>query len=234
MRLTFILLFAVTALVLGTLVLFPQIDLAVSGLFHDPEIGFFMHDNAILLGFKYTAFNGGRLLAVLLLLAGIITLIRKSKWFGLSSKAWFFLFCCLLVGPGLFANVVFKDHWGRARPRDIVLFGGQSEFTPAGYMTDQCDRNCSFPSGDASFGFVLASVAYLVARRRQKLVFWTSLGLGSLFAWARIPLGAHFISDILFALALVMCTSAGLHAAFYGLKETSRSWCAWFGLSPKD
>lgn len=231
LRLTFVSLFLITAVILAVLVLFPEIDLAVSSLFHCPELGFFLGQNPILLGFKYTAFEGARILAITFLLAGGITLIRKKPLLKLPSKAWFFLLCCLLVGPGLFANVVLKDNWGRARPRDIEYFGSTQTFTPAGYMTDQCDRNCSFVSGDASFGFFLTSIAFLVGRRRQKTVFWASLGVGSLFAVARILLGAHFISDILFALVLIMLTNSGLHAAFYGRKETVRCWRDWLSIS---
>jgi len=205
-------------------VLFSQIDIAVSSLFYSKESGFFFRDNSILLGFKYTAFNGGRLLAVLFLFAAIISLFIKKEVFGFSSKKWFFLLCCLVVGPALMANVVFKEHWGRARPRDTTLFGGEYKFSPATYITNQCDHNCSFVSGDASFGFFLTSFAYVVGRRRKKLVFWTGLGIGSLFAFARILLGAHFVSDIIFAFVLIMLTNIGVYASFYGTKKTIDNW----------
>src|SRR6185369_4203205 len=40
------------------------------------------------------------------------------------------LFCLLLLalGPGLLVNVCFKDHWGRPRPRQMQLFGGDRSF----------------------------------------------------------------------------------------------------------
>ena len=41
-----------------------------------------------------------------------------------------FLVILLVVGPGLLVNAVFKDHWGRPRPREIVQFGGQKQFSP--------------------------------------------------------------------------------------------------------
>lgn len=223
MRSFYIVLLSVVLLILGSLVFFPQIDQIVSGLFYAPESGFFWKDNAILLGFKYVAFDGSRILAACLLIAGLVTLVRKNKFFGLKSKAWFFLLCCLLIGPGIFANVVFKEHWGRARPRDVEMFGGSKTFSPAAYITDQCDTNCSFVSGDASFGFFLTAFAFIVAPRRQRLIFWSGLGVGSLFAIARVFLGAHFLSDILFALVLILATNASLYAAFYGRQEASEA-----------
>src|SRR5438270_1792058 len=34
-----------------------------------------------------------------------------------------FLLLSIALGPGLLVHVVFKDHWGRPRPRDVVELG---------------------------------------------------------------------------------------------------------------
>jgi hypothetical protein len=35
-----------------------------------------------------------------------------------------FILLSVILGPGLLVNLVFKDHWGRPRPRQVVALGG--------------------------------------------------------------------------------------------------------------
>ena len=70
----------------------------------------------------------------------------------------------LIVGPvigcGLIANLYFKDTWGRARPINIQEFGGDKIYTQAFVKSDQCERNCSWISGEASaaFSFIAGTI----------------------------------------------------------------------------
>jgi lipid A 4'-phosphatase len=114
-------------------------------------------------------------------------------------KEWLFLLVCLGVGPGLLANVVFKDQWGRARPKHIVAFGGSKVFTPALLPTNQCKRNCSFVSGEASSVFAPFYAAAAIAPQwgATLIVVGTAAGLGA--GGIRIAQGAHFLSDVIFA-----------------------------------
>jgi len=218
---------AIVVCVLLAFVFWPQIDLVVSGFFASPDQGFYLRDNRFLNGMTKAVFICARLMLGLFGLCAIVAYGRKKPWLGLSAKAWCFLFLGLLIGPGLLANVVFKDHWGRARPRSVELFGGAQAFTPAGVISDACHRNCSFVSGDAAFGFFLPSFAYVVPARRRRQVFWSGMGLGAVLSGARILLGAHFLSDVLYAMVLVLITSAGLHALLYTKEETRRCWNEW-------
>ena len=43
-------------------------------------------------------------------------------WLSLGLPQWLFLAVCLGVGPGLVANLLLKDQWGRARPKHIAEF----------------------------------------------------------------------------------------------------------------
>ncbi|HAX91656.1 MAG TPA: PAP2 family protein [Rhodospirillaceae bacterium] len=218
---------------LGVLTLCPQIDASISALFAD-ENGFFHSHNLILRGMTKTVFYTARVMAVLFALGALSAFFLKKPIAGLDKKGWFFLLLCLLVGPGLFANVVLKDNWGRARPRDVEMFGGTKTFTPPLFISQACSRNCSFVSGDGAFGFFLPSFAYLVAPHRRRRVFWAAMGAGSIIAAARIVLGAHFFSDVIYAMALVMATSAALHALFYGRAETGRCWRSWLGIKGRS
>ena len=40
-----------------------------------------------------------------------------------------FIILSLAVGPGLIVNSALKEHWGRARPREITQFGGVAHYT---------------------------------------------------------------------------------------------------------
>ncbi len=215
-------------LLLASFVFWPQLDLAVSGLFADGSEGFFLRGCPVLTGLGKIAFWGARALAAAFGLAALIAFFRKKPLVFLSSKKWFFLLLCLLVGPGLLANVVFKDNWGRARPREVAEFGGSKIFSPALVLSDQCKRNCSFVSGDGAFGFFLPSFAYVVSRRRSRSVFWAGMGVGVIFGGARILLGAHFLSDVLYAAVLSLSASAALCAAFFGKKESRARWQLFF------
>lgn len=214
------------ALALIAVVVAPGIDLVASGLFYRAGQGFIFRDAWLTHGLNLMAVDGARLLGLALLGLAIWAFWQRRAVWGLSAKGWAFLLVALLVGPGLAANVGLKDHWGRARPREIVAFGGTSVFTPALQPSDACHDNCSFVAGDAAFGFYLTTLAYLVPFRLRRRVFAGTLGIGSLFAAARLWSGAHFLSDILFALALILCCSAILHALFYGRQATKTFWNA--------
>ncbi len=67
-------------------------------------------------------------------LLAIVGMVRTRKdqgpWLGFAFPHWLFLGICLGVGPGLIANLMLKDQWGRARPKHVVEFGGSKTFTP--------------------------------------------------------------------------------------------------------
>ena len=73
-----------------------------------------------------------------------------------------FLVAATALGPGLIANTVLKDNWGRARPYQTDSFGGTRQFTPAPLPAAQCERNCAFVSGHAALAFSLVSFALLL------------------------------------------------------------------------
>lgn len=118
------------------------------------------------------------------------TLKRHRKSLG-------FMLLAVIIGPGLVVNLLFKDQWGRARPVQIVEFGGERQFTPAWAMSHECKKNCSFVCGDTSLGFVLIAGAFI--SRRPRFWFITSLLVGGLLGFMRIAQGGHFLSDVIFS-----------------------------------
>lgn len=177
---------------------FPEIDLWAARLFADRQGDFWLESHPVLRALN----DFVPVLAVFLIVLGIggtiYTKIRDHRLFGLAARHYFFVFMSVAIGPGLIANAIFKEHWGRARPRTLVEFGGNLEFTPALMVADQCERNCSFVAGDPSLVFACLAVALLAPRRRP---LWIALALiaGAIVGVGRMAQGAHFLSDVIFA-----------------------------------
>jgi lipid A 4'-phosphatase len=103
------------------------------------------------------------------------------------------------VGPGLVANLILKDQWGRPRPKHVAEFGGSKTFHPPILMSKQCPRNCSFVSGEASAMYIpfFAAAAMLPASAPVLVATGTVMGLAA--GAVRIAQGGHFLSDVIFA-----------------------------------
>jgi len=186
------------------LIVYPRIDLAVSGWFYSPGEGFALAHLplfvAVLKGLPYPAI-GAAVLAVLLAASGLLT---RHTWLGATPRVAAYLVTTLALGPGLLVNTLLKDHWGRARPHQIIEFGGSAHFTPVAMVADQCDRNCSFPSGHAALGFWLIAFAFAAPAHWRPVAVAAALLVGSLVGLMRIAQGAHFLSDVLAAALIVV------------------------------
>ena len=53
-------------------------------------------------------------------------------------RDWVFLLSCLIFGTGVIVNSIFKSFWGRARPNDTLVFGGEQPFTIPWLNVDYC------------------------------------------------------------------------------------------------
>jgi lipid A 4'-phosphatase len=190
----------------------PGLDLWVTGLFWSPEQGFFLRDWP---PFRWAyatlpALTWAIIATLLALLAFVILAERPIGVF--DRRRILFLLLSFAIGPGLLTNTVLKDHWGRARPSQVIEFGGGKSFTPALMPSDQCERNCSFVSGHGAMAFSLIGFAFLPAtRRRRRQIAAAALGFGGFVGLARIAQGGHFLSDTVFAALLVSGTAWLLH-----------------------
>ncbi|WP_343712920.1 phosphatase PAP2 family protein [Inquilinus sp.] len=210
--------------VCALLVLVPGIDLVISGWFYDAGRGFAWDGAPLAEAIHELVQILVRAAAVLLLLAALWTWLAERRWLGLDARRWTFLALALAIGPGLVANALLKDHWGRARPRQVEAFGGSAVFTPPLIPAGQCGRNCSFVAGDPTVGFVVHSVAYVVPARRRRRIFWGSIALGGLLGLLRIGMGGHFFSDVVFAAAVILLVSAGLYTLLFDRWRTAAAW----------
>ena len=179
---------------------FPDIDLYVSSRFYNTESGFAYKDLLI----SDIFYHGVPYLANIIIISSLtlllLKLVLRDKLKIVKLRSILFIVLTLALGPGLLVNAILKEHVGRARPHHVTEFGGTQEFTPAFMIVNECDTNCSFVSGHASFGFFLMSFAFLITNKRKRLITWIALLiLASYTAFSRVMDGAHFFSDIVFA-----------------------------------
>lgn len=211
-----------TLLVSMVFIIFPQLDISISALFVGAD-GTFSLASAPIPVFLRTAYM---VLTVGFLLV-ILTLFLMSLRLGarriIPLRIWIYPLMVFLVGPLLLVNGVFKEYWGRARPRDIFEFGGDLQFSPAYVISDQCATNCSFTSGEGAAIGTLAILAGVLVwaglQMRGKIVLvlgltvFTAIGAG-----LRVVTGGHFFSDS--ALSILFC--ALIAVAFYRLFSMGR------------
>lgn len=210
-------------LALAIFVAAPQVDLWASGLFFDGTGFPLNHDpalRALRLAYKLVFVTACATVALALLARLTATLapslVPPGGW-PAPLRLWLFFSALLTAGPGLIANALFKERWGRARPEAVEAFGGPHPLTPPFGLSDACATNCSFVSGEGSaaavvaFGLFAASWPGLrTSKARLLAVAATALWLAGA-ALIRIGPGKHFLSDTLFAYVLMGLTAAALY-----------------------
>lgn len=196
------------------LIVWPQLDLAITGLFFNPATGGFPVADWSIVKDLYYLFGKFHILTLILLFTLIVYFsVNKNRP---NRKIAIYLLCVLIIGPGLIVNLWLKDNSiGRARPREVVEFGGSHTFTPAFYNAQACDRNCSFPSGHAACGFYFVALAWAFRRRSLLLV---GIGLGGMLGLMRIAQGGHFASDVLVSFWICYFCALCL-ARLFGLED---------------
>jgi membrane-associated PAP2 superfamily phosphatase len=193
-------------------VLLPGSDLAVSRFFYRPETGFYLAaDPALKALRKSSTYVLATIVLVLLglIVAGLRT--RAPRWRRYGQRA-VLLLAGLAIGPGLVVNTFLKSTWGRARPVQVDLFGGDAAFTPAWMISDGCARNCSFVSGEGSSAAWMVAAVFLISPPEWRR--WTvppALAYGAALSLNRVAFGGHFLSDTLLSWAIILLVLAILH-----------------------
>lgn len=202
---------------LAVFVAVPDLDLWSAALFFDGA-GFPLRSDPRLTALRLLyrlAFVAACLVVALTLL---LRLVFPSDW-QTPLRLWLFFCALLATGPGLVANALFKEHWGRARPDALEVFGGDRPFTLPFALGDACATNCSFVSGEgaaaAALAFGLLSAfwpALCTPRARWLALAATGLWLAGA-VWIRMGAGKHFLSDSVFAFVLMGIVTALLYRA---------------------
>lgn len=119
---------------------------------------------------------------------------RQTRLYGL------FIVLAVALGPGLLVNAVFKDTWGRPRPRQVMALGGDYPYVPP--LLRSATPGKSFPCGHCSVAFLYGLGWWILRRRRPVLAglsLASGLALGLLLGVGRMAAGAHFLSDALWS-----------------------------------
>jgi lipid A 4'-phosphatase len=179
---------------------FPRLDLEIAGLFYDPSAKNFPLGASS--GLRYLR-EAAVWLLVLLIAPSVIALLiklvmpRAKSW--ISTRAAIFLIATLAFAPGLLVNVLLKNHWDRPRPVAVTEFGGSERFVPWWDPRGQCRKNCSFVSGETSSAFWTLAPAALAPAPWRFLAYASAIAFGVGMAVARMAMGGHFFTDVVFA-----------------------------------
>lgn len=196
-----ILALAATFLLTLYFLLVPSVDLAVSAAFHEAG-GFPLSQEPVLRALrKSSTWVMG--LALLGVLCALVKRALEGRPFTsrTARKGWFLL-AGLALGPGLLVNGVLKGLWGRPRPVHLEAFGGDAPYVPVWQISDWCDANCSFVSGEAaSAAWTVAAVVMLPPAIRRWAV-GPAIAYGAALSMNRLVFGGHFASDILLSWSL--------------------------------
>ncbi len=193
---------ALTVAVVGGVLfgVYAQLDLGLAGLFFNPNTHMF-RINAQL--WVQHARDASRWLVALLAapaflaICGKLILPRRRMLIG--GRAALFLALTLALGPGIVANTLFKDHWGRSRPIDVTEFGGTDRFTPWWDPRGPCPNNCSFIAGEPAGAFWTLAPASLAPPQWRLVAYGAALAFGAAVGVLRMAGGAHFFTDVVFA-----------------------------------
>ncbi|WP_136658723.1 phosphatase PAP2 family protein [Nitratireductor sp. XY-223] len=200
--------------------LFPGVDIWVSTLFYDGVTGSWTANNALFHAYR-SSFNVVSIGLAVTCLALWVVSVWRGPVFSVPGPIWGFVPLLYILGPGILVNVVLKNMWGRARPGDVVEFGGDRTFSPAFILSDQCESNCSFVSGEGSgatafFISVLVLSAYIPHPSLRRWVVGLALVCASLAAFLRVLKGRHFLSDTLGSVLFVSLVAVLLHWLLVG------------------
>lgn len=196
-------------------IVWPGLDLAVSGLFHDKV----WMGNALTEAFRMALWRLSGLVLFAAFVLWLLALAKRREILRGSARFWGVIVLTFTLGPGLLVDTILKRHWGRARPADVTDFGGDLKFTPPWWPSDQCLSNCSFVSGEVA-GSTATAVAILLVLGlwRDRLSSFTlrSLGIFAVLlplasAIQRMTAGRHFLSDTIFAMLFTLLVASLLH-----------------------
>jgi len=134
-----------------------------------------------------------------------------------------FVVLFLALGPGLLVNLVFKEHWGRPRPKEMIQYDGSYRYHKV-WQPGAAKGNSSFPSGHAAIGFFMMA-PYFILRRRQTgwALVWLVGGTvaGGLVGYARMGQGGHFATDVIWSWGFVYFSGLAL-APFFDFNGNGR------------
>ncbi len=193
----------------GSCVIFtvvPQIDIAFSSLFYS-DGGFVGTGSGLMETVRLSIWAVSVSVGLFALVGALVAIVRDS-FLGSTYHLWNIVVAVYILGPGIAANLLLKNYWGRARPASVVDFGGTADFTSALWPTDKCELNCSFVSGETSGAAAAAVAIWLLSAPipspwLRRTIRACAVALPIVGSALRVAAGRHFLSDVVFAVLVV-------------------------------
>src|SRR5262245_56969030 len=202
--------------------LYPQLDLILAEPFFNPATGIWAAAGPPSARARDAIAWLIALIAAPAFVALIGKLILPRRPMLLPGRAAVLMILTLALGPGLLANVILKDTWGRPRPIDVTEFGGPLKFVPWWDPRGGCARNCSFVAGEPSGAFWTLAPAALTPPHWRALAYGAALAFGTALGLVRAAGGGHFISDVVFSGVFMFLLIWIVHGLYYRWPTASR------------
>jgi lipid A 4'-phosphatase len=201
--------------------LYPKLDLILVEPFFNPATGLWA---AVGIGVARTRDVIAWLIALIaapafVALVGKLILPRRPML--LPGRAAVLMVATLALGPGLLANVILKDTWGRPRPIDVTEFRGTEHFVPWWDPRGECPKNCSFVAGEPSGAFWTLAPAAVAPPQWRAIAYGAALAFGSAVGALRVVGGGHFVSDVVFAGVFMFLLIWLVHGLMYRWRATA-------------
>lgn len=210
----------VAVVVGGVFAIHPQFDLDLAALFYNPATHRFAASGVWV---EYVR-DAASLLIALIVAPAVFAVIGKvvlpSRRMLIAGRAALFLIVTLVLGPGVLANGILKEHWARMRPEDVAQLGGHERFTAWWDPRGQCPDNCSFIAGEPSGAFWTLAPAALAPPQWRVLAYGGTIAFGAAVGVLRMAGGAHFFTDIVFAGVLTFLVVWTAHGLIYRWRPT--------------
>jgi membrane-associated PAP2 superfamily phosphatase len=210
------------ALVVGIVfAAYPQLDLDIAAAFYNPAthtfVGWFSDRG------EYARDAASLLISLMVAPAFFAIfgkLIMPQRPMFIPGRAALFLIATLVLGPGVVANGILKQHSARMRPTDVVALGGKERFTPWWNVHGPCAENCSFVAGEPSGAFWTLAPAALAPPSWRPLAYGAAIVFGLAMGVLRMSVGAHFFTDVIFAGVFIFLLIWTLHGLIYRWRST--------------
>jgi membrane-associated phospholipid phosphatase len=141
----------------------------------------------------------------------VVKLARPQKPSPIPPNTIVFLLSTLILAPLLLVNVILKNTWGRPRPVTVDAFGGDAPYIEVWRLSNWCDRNCSFVSGEASSATWLVAVALVLPKGIRRPATVAAVVYAVLLSLNRVASGGHFLSDVVISFGVTLLVLAVMH-----------------------
>lgn len=190
-------------------------DLRIAQLFFDQRSNRFLAETNPYVGMMRE--HGYVAIAICLAaIAGAIfpRLLRRPKM-AVSGRVVLFLVSTLALGPGLLVNAVFKEHWHRPRPLQVVEFGKDKVYVDWWNPGGTCERNCSFAAGEPASAAWTFAPAMLTPPPWRAAAFAAASIFTLVISFARMAAGGHFFSDVVFSVLMTLTVILLMHRIIF-------------------